>query len=88
MSLKLLKNSKSIILKKLIFIIILPMKDSYLNYEKNDDICDDLLNKFSKADIDFDCNGISFSDTCSSVKLITHLIFLKIYLVYFNRCYK
>ena len=51
------------------------MKDPYLNFEKSDEICDELLNKFSKADIDFDCNGISFSDTCSSVNLINYINF-------------
>ena len=47
------------------------MKDSCFNYEKNDEICDDLLNKFSKGDLEFDCHGISFSDTCSSVNFLT-----------------
>jgi len=43
------------------------MKEGAFNIDKDDQM-DDFLNKFHKSDIDFDCQGISFSDTCSSVK--------------------
>ena len=51
------------------------MKDLCLSFEnKNDDLIEDSYNynfnckNLHKNEIDFDCNGMSFSDTLSSVR--------------------
>jgi hypothetical protein len=52
------------------------MKDIGLSMEKDDQMDDELINKIQKHELEFDCHGISFSDTCSSV---SRLLLNKVY---------
>ena len=45
------------------------MKDLSLSFEKHEHN-EDYFNKFQKNEIEFDCHGMSFSDTCSSVTIL------------------
>jgi hypothetical protein len=55
------------------------MKDLCINFEKNDDHRDDKLQKFMNNELDFNCHGISFSDSSCVIFEMFYILLLIIF---------